>query len=58
MKHVHYIDIVYKPKVLESIFAESINPGKKNSFIGCIYIHPLMELDLNMNFLHPLMKIN
>ena len=37
--------ILYKPKLLESVFIEIKNPGKKNVIVGCIYKHPLLDID-------------
>ena len=49
--------LVYKTRQLESIFAEIINPGKKNILVGCIYRHPSMDLnEFNEEFLEPLME--
>ena len=33
---------IYKPKELESVFVEILNPGSKNIVVGCIYKHPTM----------------
>ena len=52
--------IMNKSRVLESVFAEIVVPGKKNIVIGCVYRHPSMILkDFNENYLDPLMdKLN
>ena len=34
---------MFKPNELESIFIEIINPGRKNTIVGCIYKHPHMK---------------
>ena len=49
--------LAYKTDQLESIFVEIINPGKKNTLIGCIYRHPSMDLkEFNDEILNPLME--
>ncbi|XP_065684726.1 uncharacterized protein LOC136096953 [Hydra vulgaris] len=49
--------LIYKPKELESIFIEIINPKKSNIIVGCIYRHPKMSLDNFLSFyLNPLLK--
>ena len=49
--------LVYKTAQLEPIFIEIINPGKKNTLIGCIYRHPSMDLkEFNYEILNPLME--
>ena len=52
--------ILYKPKLLESVFIEIKNPGKKNVIVGCMYKHPLLEIDnFNDDFLeHFLEKLS
>ena len=53
-------NIMYKSRVLESIFTEIVVPNRKNIVLGCIYRHPSMDLhDFNENYLTPLMnKLN
>ena len=36
---------MYKSKQLESVFIEICNKNKKNIIVGCIYCHPVMDLD-------------
>ena len=46
----------YKPKELESIFIEIINPQSTNTIVGCIYRHPSMcTSEFNEDYLNPLM---
>ncbi|XP_065671749.1 uncharacterized protein LOC136089625 [Hydra vulgaris] len=48
---------IFKPKELESIFIEIINPKKSNIIVGCVYRHPKMSLDNFLSFyLNPLLK--
>ena len=37
--------MMYKSKQLESVFIEICNKNKKNIIVGCIYRHPVMDLD-------------
>ena len=49
--------IIYKPKHLESVFIEICNKNKKNTIIGCIYRHPLMDLhEFNEDYFDVLME--
>ena len=49
--------ILYKSKFLESVFVEINNPGKKNVIVGCIYKHPLLDInDFNDDYLEPLFE--
>ena len=42
---------------LESTFAEIVLKNRKNFIVGCIYKHPLLDVDLfNQKFLSPLLK--
>ena len=46
---------IYKTNELESTFIEVLNP-KKSNIIGCIYKHPLMDLNhFNTNYLNDLL---
>ena len=47
--------IMYKTKVLESVFLEIIHPAKKIMIVGCIYKYPLMEADDFNDFLEKLL---
>ena len=48
--------LIYNSCELESKFIEIIHPNKKNTVVGCIYRHPLMDLNqFNENYLNPLM---
>ena len=60
-KNLHYKPrpdlLIYKPKLLESIFIEIINPNSANTVIGCIYRHPSMVLkEFNDDYLDPLLS--
>ena len=49
--------LIYKPKLLESIFIEIINANSANTIIGCIYRHPSMVLkEFNDDYLDPLLS--
>ena len=49
--------ILYKSKLLESIFVEINNPGKKNIIVGCIYKHPSLDTEqFNDDFLKQLLE--
>ena len=49
--------ILYKSKLLESIFVEINNPGKKYIIVGCIYKHPSLEIEeFNDDFLQLLFE--
>ena len=42
---------------LESVFVELILKGKKNIIVGCIYKHPLMDVnDFNTHYLSPFLS--
>ena len=48
--------VIYKPKKLESIFAEVVLPKKSNFIVGCIYKHPCMDIwTFNNHYLNPLL---
>ena len=50
-----YDKIMYKSKLLESVFAEIKIPNKKNILIACIYRHPSMDIrTFNDEHLSPL----
>lgn len=47
---------LYKPKELESVFIETLNPNSKNSIIGTIYRHPRMDAKIfNEEYLRSLL---
>ena len=49
--------ILYKSCELESVFVEIVNSKRKNTIVGCIYRHPIMDLqNFNQNYLHPIME--
>ena len=50
--------MMYKSKQLESVFFIRIcNKNKKNIIVGCIYCHPVMDLDeFNNEYFDPLME--
>ena len=49
--------IMYKSRLLESVFIEICNKNKKNIIVGCIYRHPTMDLhEFNDEYLNPLME--
>ena len=48
--------VIYKPKKLESIFAEVVLPKKSNLIVGCICKHPCMDIcTFNDPYLNPLL---
>ena len=48
--------VIYKPKKLESIFAEVVLPKKSNLIVGCICKHPCMNIcTFNDHYLNPLL---
>ena len=47
--------IMYKSKLLESVFIEIENVGKKNQIYGCIYRHPGMDVDTFNVYLNKLL---
>ena len=48
--------VIYKPKKLESIFAEVVLPKKSNLIVGCICKHPCMDIcTFNDHYLNPLL---
>ena len=48
---------MYKSKQLESVFIEICYKNKKNIIVGCIYRHPVMDLDeFNNEYFDPLME--
>ena len=50
---------LYVSKKLESSFAEILIKGKKNIIVGCIYRHPLMDIDeFNVLFEQAMEKIS
>ena len=50
-------NILYKSKQLESTFVEIVNPGKKNIIVGCVYKHPVMDInEFNINYVEPLLQ--
>ena len=47
---------IYKPKRIESIFAEVVLLKKRKLIVGCIYKHPYMDIcTFNDHFLNPLL---
>lgn len=52
------VDILYKPKELESVFVEVSFSNKPNCIIGCIYKHPGMSVNIfNTEFLSPFLQL-
>ena len=50
-------DILYSQSYLESVFVELILRGQKNIIVGCIYKHPLMDVnDFNHSYLSPFLS--
>ena len=48
---------IYKPKELESVFVEILNPQSANTIVGCIYRHPSMCIkEFNTDYLTPLLE--
>ena len=46
---------IYKKRDLEFTFIEIINPKKSNIMVGCVYIHPNMDLnEFNSDYLNSL----
>ena len=47
--------MIYKKRVLESVFIEIIQKNSKNMVVGCIYRHPCMQhSEFNDKYLKPL----
>ena len=48
---------IYAKNYLESTFIEITNPSKTNVIVGCIYRHPIIDLnEFNYYYLNPLLE--
>ena len=51
-------DFLYKPRELDSVFAEISFLNKPNLIVGCIYRHPGMSVNIfNTEFLSPFLQL-